>query len=166
MEMTKIAAMKPELGGLAQLMHHWRGIIGDKAIPSRADLDPAELGSLLPNIMLVDVERSPFRFRMRLAGSALDEAFGRKYSGCYLDDAGANYFEAESIEDYARVVFYKRPHFTSGQAWSASDECWNYTRLLLPMSSNGVEVDMLLGGVYPTSVFASNENVAEYAIAI
>ncbi len=133
--------------GIAALRSYWRGI-GDGALPGRADLDPADITRILGNVMLVDVERAPLRFRMRLCGTTVDRLCRRAYTGCYLDDPGIAYFERDVLTDYADVVTTHRPHVIQrtvpigGGGWLA------YQRLLLPLSDNGTEVDMLLGGVF------------------
>jgi hypothetical protein len=38
-------------------------------LPQRGDIAPDQIKDLLPNIMIVDVERDPMRFRYRLVGT-------------------------------------------------------------------------------------------------
>ena len=50
---------------------YWRGKAKDGRLPSREDIDPAEIVPLLPDLVLLNVEWEPFRcrVRLRLAGS-------------------------------------------------------------------------------------------------
>ncbi len=133
--------------GIVALRSYWRRI-GDGRLPSRADLDPADITRILGNVMLVDVEHSPIRFRMRLCGTIVDRLFGRDFTGCYLDERGAEYFERDVLTDYGDVVTTQRPHFLQ-RTVALGDGVWlAYQRLLLPLSENGADVDMLLGGVF------------------
>lgn len=63
-----------------QALAYWRSKHGDKAMPSRADLDPVEMRAFVANVGLVEVLREAGattpRFRVRLAGTAVEEVFG------------------------------------------------------------------------------------------
>ena len=60
--------IEPRNDQLKALLAYWRQKKGDRRAPTRADIDPAEIKRLLPYVGLVDVERSPLRFRYRLVG--------------------------------------------------------------------------------------------------
>lgn len=133
--------------GIVALRSYWRRI-GDGGLPSRSDMDPAHITRILGNVMLVDVERSPIRFRMRLCGTVVDRLFGHDFTGCYLDELTAEYFERDVLLDYADVVTTRRPHFLQ-RTVAKGDGVWlAYQRLLLPLSDDGKDVDMLFGGVF------------------
>ncbi|MDH3703881.1 MAG: PAS domain-containing protein [Alphaproteobacteria bacterium] len=158
---------------LAALVEHWRRSTGGKDLPSRADLDLAALGPLLGHIFLIDVSPTPFRFSVREIGAKIHETFGRCYAGYNIDDPEAAYFEPDNVADYMCAVNNMRPHFTCGQARSNSGSQINYMRLLLPLSSDGVAVDMILGGVVTSMAAAPSgsddqflENAAEHLVAI
>jgi hypothetical protein len=146
----KSVGMRPDYRMLGVLVDRWRRCAGDQSMPSRADLDPARLGPVLGHIFLIDVDLEPLRFRIRLSGTKIEETFGYSEVGRYIDDPGVQFFERGNLADYKRTVFYKRPHFTCGQAWSVSDGRINFMRLLLPLSSDGNTVDMILGGIVPS----------------
>jgi hypothetical protein len=133
--------------GIVALRSYWRRI-GDGSLPGRSDLDPADIPRILGNVMLIDVERAPIRFRMRLCGTTVDRVFGQDFTGYYLDDLTAEYFERDVLLDYAGVVTTQRPHFLQ-RTVAIGDGVWlAYQRLLLPLSDDGSDVDMLLGGVF------------------
>ena len=132
---------------LRALLTYWRQA-GQGGIPSRSDIEPTEIPELLSHLLLVDVERAPVRFRARLCGTAIDRTFGRSFTGCYLDDISARYFDRDSLQDYAEVVFCKAPRVASRNVIDGDGHWLRYQRLLLPLSSDGWQIDMLLGGVY------------------
>lgn len=142
-----VVAIRQEYKKLKALMDYWQGICRPGGLPSRSDLDPVEIPQLLGNVFLVDVERQPMRFRMRLAGSEIDRVFGRSFTGRFLDDFHTGYFERDALSDYAQVVFCKQPSFTERCVAGAGGQWIHYRRLLLPLSTDGWQVDMLLGGV-------------------
>lgn len=72
-----------------RLYEYWCAKAGpDGAVPRRRDIDPTELPGLLPNLMLLDVERNPLRFRYRLVGTRVVDFSYHDFTGTYLDEAG------------------------------------------------------------------------------
>jgi hypothetical protein len=60
-------------------LEYWRSRKGDRAMPSRADISPAALRNVLPQIGLVDVPAAgdaPTHYVVRLAGDAITQVFG------------------------------------------------------------------------------------------
>lgn len=72
-------------------------------VPARAQIDPADLRPLLPNLFIVDVEADPRRFRYRLVGTAVVEYNQLEFTGRYLGSIG---WEEEQalFAQYARVL--------------------------------------------------------------
>jgi hypothetical protein len=63
----------------AKALEYWRSVKGDRAMPSRADISPAALRSILPQIALVDVPAAgdpPTAYVVRLAGDAIVQVYG------------------------------------------------------------------------------------------
>lgn len=163
----KSVSLRPDYRILTALVDHWRQSAGDKAMPARADLDPAGLGSVLGHAFLIDVGRKPLTFRIRLIGTKIEETFGRYQAGRLIDDPAARYFESDNLADYASTVVHERPHFTCGEAQSAAGMPINFMRILLPLSSDGVAVDMILGGVVTsTATGEANERFLESAAEV
>ena len=54
---------------LSALLDYWRSKCRARAMPARADIDPAEIPRLLPYLMLLDMPKG--RLRYRLAGEAI-----------------------------------------------------------------------------------------------
>lgn len=136
--------------GLADLLRYWQ-LVGQGGVPSRADIEPADIPRLLSNVFLIDVQRAPIRFRVRLCGTAVDRLLGRNFTGCYLDDMTVGYFERDILLDYAEVVLHKRPKVARRGILTGNGSWLHYQRLLLPLSSDGWAVDKLLGGLYGQS---------------
>src|SRR5262245_35938605 len=88
---------------------YWKGRkSAGHAVPLRADVDPTDLRELLPNIVVVEVEQAPTRFRYRLVGTRVVEFNQLDFTGAYL---GAIGFEEEQqfIDAYADAVASKQP---------------------------------------------------------
>ena len=48
---------------LRQAFAYWRGKLAGRAMPARRDIDPVDVPTLLPYVMLVDVLPAPLDFR-------------------------------------------------------------------------------------------------------
>lgn len=83
-----IAAARGAIGNplLLRVFDYWRAKIKDGRLPSRMDIDPLDLPYVLGNMILVDVERDPWRFRYRLAGSKVTSRLGIDPTGKYVDE--------------------------------------------------------------------------------
>lgn len=70
---------------LTALYRYWRTRCAG-ALPCRGDVDPAEIKSLLPYVMIVDIHRAPFRVYYRLVGTAVAHFSGMDFTGTFLDE--------------------------------------------------------------------------------
>jgi hypothetical protein len=61
---------------------------GPDVLPLRGDFDPAHVRALLPNMMILEVEREPLRFRYRLVGTRVVDFNHREFTGQYLGTIG------------------------------------------------------------------------------
>ncbi|HWT98895.1 MAG TPA: PAS domain-containing protein [Terriglobales bacterium] len=71
---------------LQRFFAYWRDKAAGREMPTRNDLDPIDFRYVLGNVILVDVEREPLRFRFRLYGARLINFFrDGDYTGKYAD---------------------------------------------------------------------------------
>jgi hypothetical protein len=132
---------------LRELHRHWEARRGERAMPSRADMDPVELPrSLLANLFLVDVEENPRRYRYRLVGTALTGVMKRELTGRYIDEMPL-LFRKFALPAYAEVMERGAPAYREVNAIEA---LWRirYKRLLLPLSEDGARINMILGAIF------------------
>jgi hypothetical protein len=131
---------------LRALEEYWRSKkIGD-ALPSRRDIDPWEMRTFLRQVFLITVTRSPLRFWFRLVGSGVADGYGEDVTGKYLDEIDLDEVRTEIIEDYRAATLERRPVRSTWDFIKDDRKRLRYERLLLPLSSDGETVDMLLGG--------------------
>lgn len=71
---------------ILRLKRYWESVKRDRAMPERADIDPAEIRDLLPHLELVDIDQEPFRVHYRLVGTALVHSVGFDYTGANIDE--------------------------------------------------------------------------------
>ena len=125
-------------------------------MPSRRDFDPADVPALLPHLQLIDIVDG--RFRYRLVGTALVDAFGRDYTGEFPDEL----FEgprAKMITDvFSSVRQARQPMFLRSRYVTTKNLDLVSDRLYLPLSGDGSGVDMILGALAFT--FGTIEPVA------
>ena len=75
---------EPVIGELFQCWQ--RSVPSDAAIPTRRDIDPVNLGHLLPFVALIEILSEPPWLRCRVAGSEVEQHFGRSLRNATLDD--------------------------------------------------------------------------------
>ena len=128
-----------------ELYSHWASLRKGSRLPGRQDIDPSDLKRLLPTVSLIDVQRDPLDFRIRLAGTGLYSVYGREITGRALTEvynsAAAEYWR----DELAKVVEERRPSVgVHNLAWRGASHL-SILWLRLPLASNGRDVDMLLG---------------------
>lgn len=138
--------LEPKNGHLQKLLAYWRAKKGDRLAPTRADIDPAEIKLLLPYVGMVDVERSPLRFRYRLAGSDITRGYGQEITGRYLDQMDLNDHQHQITGEYTRTAESGEPICSTWEYKRKDGRHVRYERLVLPLSNDGKRIDMLLGG--------------------
>ena len=131
---------------IRDIFQYWLNIKGNRPMPSRADLDPSDIVSLLPHISLIDVERESGRYKMRLIGTETVKAMGIDVTGKYLDDFPL--IDRALKENYDWLVKEKRPYINFDKLKWSSKSYMDYYALGLPLSRNGTDVDILMFGMY------------------
>jgi hypothetical protein len=139
--------VEPRHRTLRQLFRYWSDKKADRFAPARREIEPSELRDLLPHIYLVDVEDRPIRFRFRLIGTEIVQNFGLDMTGRYIEEIDFSDRAPSVLAHYAAVVTTREPschivHFTRGSGRHLA-----YERIIMPLSSDGENVDMLLGGI-------------------
>jgi hypothetical protein len=100
---------------IRQFAAYWQSKITAGAVPHRRDIDPADLKSLLPWLMIVEIEADPFRVLYRLVGTKVVQMNGVELTGRYLDeleDDGAN-FTQQGIAAYRQAWTQQQPVYGS-----------------------------------------------------
>ena len=127
------------------LYAYWQEIRRGRPAPTRADIDPARIVSVLPIISLYDVEDSPRRYRIRLTGTRNVSWYGCDLTGSYLDEIDLGGDSAAMFSFIDKVVLKEVPGHMTGEYTKQDGRTIRYERLLLPLSNDGDRVDMLLG---------------------
>jgi len=140
LDITQVTS--PRIHRLYDYWQHRRARRGGR-LPKRGDIAPDEIKDLLPNIMIVDVERDPIRFRYRLVGTRVVEYNGVEFTGRYLGEIGWPE-EQDLIDGYTAVAKTREPVF-GALAWElvsgAVGRC-EFARL--PLSEDGELASQIL----------------------
>ena len=140
--MNRIASIA-DLGSepLSRLEAYWLAKRGSRLMPARADIDPADIKELLPQIILTRIEHDPLRVRYAVVGTASATAAGIDYTGRYLDELR---FDSEVDTDwsaiYRELVREKRPIAGICQ-FKLTSVARPYRVALFPLSNDGDRVD-------------------------
>jgi hypothetical protein len=129
---------------LAALHAYWSGKCNDRAMPSRADINPSEIRLLLPDIFIMEIHR-PLRFRFRLVGTRICERWHANNNGKWLDELDYDGVRETVLEQYASVARIGLPRCDIAEFVGGGGLYLNYRRVLLPLSEDGVTPNMLLG---------------------
>jgi hypothetical protein len=130
---------------LGSALAYWQRVRGGRAMPSRRDIDPADMPALLPHLQLVDIVDG--RFRYRLVGTALVDAFGRDYTGEYPDAMFETARGPFICQVFTAVCEARRPMFLRSHYVTTRNLDLVADRLYLPLSRDGKAVDMILGAL-------------------
>jgi hypothetical protein len=131
---------------LRKLYVYWMAKRGRHAMPSRADIDPIELGSILGNLFLFDVDETLNGFRFRLAGSNIVDTVGVELTGRSLAGISPRYGLKPLLDQCLSVVASRQPSYLS-VLYSAPARRMICRQLLLPLSTDESRVEIILGGI-------------------
>ncbi len=127
---------------------YWKGKKGSAVAPKRSAVDPLEIRHLLPFLVIVALEPSPFRVRYRLVGTRIVESHGADFTNRYLDECGF-LIENDLMESYRRVVAERAPIYLHFE-WMREDWPHDQGRSgasesgFFPLSSDGTAIDLAI----------------------
>lgn len=122
------------------LSKYWNSLAGGEP-PERALFNIEELLPLLPFLLLVDLERDPFRVRFRLSGTRVDQMTGMNLAGHYLDEFATGSY-AESINQmigyYEEASRTGKPYIWTYPWAGDNPKLIHIWAALFPLKTNGV----------------------------
>ena len=129
---------------IKELHEIWSRKRGGAELARRADFDPAEMKRLLPNLLIVDLERDPFRARYRLVGTKVVAASGYDFTGRYLDEIDLASGAEQWTSQYADVCGSGRPLFGSADLPTVDGGRFTYEFGIFPVTTDGRSVNQCL----------------------
>jgi hypothetical protein len=137
-----------------QLFDYWLERAAGAPMPARSDIRPGDIPHLLPFISLIEIHRSSWRFRFRLAGTRIRDIYDREVTGLYLDEIDwggrADYWHAA----HQRVAETADPAQGVVRSPRAAKDHLVHFWLRLPLATDGPQASVILG--YDVSVPVSD----------
>jgi hypothetical protein len=147
-----------------QLYDYWLSRGAGKAMPSRADINPADIPRLLPFVSLVDVAADLGRSRVRLAGTRLRDVFDREITGSSLEDLDLGQSRDYWLAAYRHTALDGKPTQGIVRGPRMNKEHLVQYWLRLPLAApDGDGVRMVLGLDYFLSIIEDEERQANSA---
>jgi hypothetical protein len=123
-----------------ELYAYWERKRGTRRMPSRADIDPADLKRILPNIILARFERDG-RVRYTLVGTRCVAHAGMDYTNHYLDELDFSCdFDTDWRDTYRIIARERRPVLGIIKSFLKDNRVCELAQVLLPLSDDGETV--------------------------
>ena len=133
---------------LRQLYQYWSDKRGERSMPARADLDPLDMRFVIGNVILVDVIAGEnLQFRIRVHGTHLSERVRFDLTGKMLDELPHVEFRELTRRSFTKVATTKEP-LHAHRDLILDNRRRNYETIILPLSSDGDRVDMILCALF------------------
>ncbi len=132
---------------IEQALAYWEAIRGERLMPSRADVDPADIAQVLPFVMLVDVLRAPTDFRFRLIGTEIDLILSRSYTGIRFSEIPHMARGNRIWTEYMVALRSRRPRISQVSYVGTIPYVRSVRHCLMPLAADGTTVDMMFVAV-------------------
>jgi hypothetical protein len=119
------------------LLQFWSERCDGSALPTRRMLDPVTLYPLLPLLALVEVVEDGADFRVRLAGSEVEDRHGTSLRGRSLDEIRKKVDGEDTTDQWALATETRRPYYRRGPVRFPNEQHFDYARLILPIAADG-----------------------------
>ena len=129
------------------LILYWLRIHPGDRLPSRSMIDPLDVGELLPNLFLLEFDPQSNDFLVKVCGTAIVEWIGAEPTGRRLGEVFPDFEQSGLADIYRKVIATGMPIHLSGRPLMRYRTDWSEREsVLLPLSTDGVVADKLLGG--------------------
>lgn len=139
---------------ILSIYSYWQKRCGDRPMPQRADIDPADITEHLPGILLVDVEGEDAEghgiYRYRVVGTREVANRRRDPTGERVEDGFFGVSIEATLRSYESVRRQRLPIYEPLQFVTAEGIRIDEVSILLPLSENGTNVSQIL--VYSENV--------------
>ncbi|HNB26587.1 MAG TPA: PAS domain-containing protein [Alphaproteobacteria bacterium] len=132
---------------IRQMFAYWQRKRGARRMPSRADIDPAEMKAMLPFMILVDVvydAAGKADFVYRLVGTREVEIRNGDPTGQRVAEAFHGPSAENALGCYRQAVESRMPYLDDEYFAQADDRFGDEANLFLPLSNDDETVNMVL----------------------
>lgn len=144
---------------LRRLYEYWAAKQAGRRAPARCDIDPVEIPELLGFVNLFEVQNDPRDYKVRLNGTEVAEMLGQEITGkfCSTIMSGSEAVDCKAAFDLCVDQCLPTTVETSlafcGKPYMAQ------TIIILPLSSDGERVDMIITAHSYHSIDAANQPI-------
>ncbi len=137
-EVASVGELGSSIG--TELYAYWERKRGSRRMPARADIDPADLKRILPNIILTRIERDG-RVRYTLVGTRCVAHAGMDYTNHYLDELDFSCdFQTDWADVYRILQRERRPVLGIVKTALKDNRTCELAEVVLPLSDDGETV--------------------------
>ncbi|MGO1121012.1 PAS domain-containing protein [Rhodovibrionaceae bacterium A322] len=147
-EPVLVSADRDVLAARSQDIQHiysyWNDKRQGRAMPRRADIDPLDMVSLLPNLVLVDVTWDPFKLTYRLVGTRNVEQRSFDPTGKSVEEGFFGQSKETVLALYKQVAEKGQPLFQREDHLSSAGRRMKDEVIFLPLSEDGQITSQIL----------------------
>lgn len=119
------------------ILVRWTSLRTETSLPTKSDFSPHAFDrSVLPYIILLDVERDPLRFRYRLTGTMAESIQNYNYTGSYVDEQAPQKLREYLQSDLEALVQSGEPQHVSLSFTNTKGYPRHLQVLRLPLCNN------------------------------
>jgi hypothetical protein len=128
----------------------WHEKSGSRAMPARGDLTLQDLRKALPHLAFLNIVQhgARLRFKVRLAGGALEDFLGCSLTGRFIDEAVPPHFAQKWTAWWQPTISARAPTRTVGRVEYPNRRHFVGEALCAPLADDGETPDILLFAVY------------------
>jgi hypothetical protein len=135
--------------GTRTLYRYWETIRAEKAAPNRGDLNLAQIGAIVPNLMMLERDHMRQTYKWRLAGTQICQLYRRELTGTDAL-AGWDKFERDTIKKLLdTVVTSLQPCLLRYRLTTNSDQVIGAEMIGLPLHARNGSRFHVFGGIFP-----------------
>jgi hypothetical protein len=135
----------PRHPDLKTLVQYWTSKCGVRLMPLRADIKPAEIKPLLPDIMIWSAIEP---FHVRLVGDHIVAFVGGNNTGKAATHGMPPDAAKSMLAVLNDVITSKAPRFRLGKSFFVPEKAYrDFEACFLPLSDDGNTVDTILSGI-------------------
>ena len=134
---------------LLGLFQFWRAKLNGRRLPASGEFDRADLARWADNLMMIDVPGDIADFRIRWLGANLSTMFGTSRAGSGIEAMTSVGERGSVLPQYRIVIDTGVPAYYATEVELSQRGVVAQQKLILPLSSDGGEVDAVLAGIYP-----------------
>jgi hypothetical protein len=133
---------------LRQLYAHWVSRT-HAPFPRQSEFHPSDLRFILGGLSLIEVHREPLRFLYQLHGTEMARWVGFDLTGKFIGQCPNESWAALAARHLREVAISGEPSIAWHFDEIVGNQYWNLEALVLPISRDGSNLDMMISAVDP-----------------